>query len=135
MKLEKLSRICLRENQLMFRVARQLVGQRNGRIRRPAQINFAVSEVWSKMHLLIITRLSVGLVSYHRRKLPGHVILLGSFLLASVLSAQTPQRPAITGISHIAIFAHDYEKSRAFYGQFLGFQEPYSLKSPAGPRP
>jgi len=26
--------------------------------------------------------------------------------------------------------AHDYEKSRAFYGDFLGFQEPYSLKNP-----
>lgn len=84
------------------------------------------------MHLLNVTRLSVGLVSRHGRKLPGLVLLSGSLLLASVLSAQTPQRPAITGISHIAIFAHDYEKSRAFYGQFLGFQEPYSLQNPDG---
>ena len=51
-------------------------------------------------------------------------------LLASALFAQTPPRPHITGVSHIAIYAHDYEKSRAFYGQFLGFQEPYSLKNP-----
>jgi catechol 2,3-dioxygenase-like lactoylglutathione lyase family enzyme len=84
------------------------------------------------MNLLNVTRLSVGLVSRHGRKLPGLVILSESLLLASVLSAQTPQRPAITGISHIAIFAHDYEKSRVFYGQFLGFQEPYSLKNPDG---
>jgi catechol 2,3-dioxygenase-like lactoylglutathione lyase family enzyme len=46
--------------------------------------------------------------------------------------AQTPQRPHIVGISHIGILAHDYEKSRAFYGDFLGFEEPYSLKNPDG---
>jgi catechol 2,3-dioxygenase-like lactoylglutathione lyase family enzyme len=44
----------------------------------------------------------------------------------------TPQRPHILGISHIGLLAHDYEKSRAFYGDFLGFQEPYSLKNPDG---
>ena len=58
--------------------------------------------------------------------------LFGSLLFAVSLSAQTPQRPRITGISHFGIFAHDYEKSRAFYGQFLGFEEPYSLKNPDG---
>jgi catechol 2,3-dioxygenase-like lactoylglutathione lyase family enzyme len=84
------------------------------------------------VHLFNVIRLSVCLVSRHGRKLPGAALLSGSLLLASVLSAQTPQRPAITGISHIAIFAHDYEKSRTFYGQFLGFQEPYSLKDPDG---
>jgi catechol 2,3-dioxygenase-like lactoylglutathione lyase family enzyme len=46
--------------------------------------------------------------------------------------AQAPQRPHITGISHIALLAHDYEKSRSFYGDFLGLQEPYSLKNPDG---
>ena len=51
---------------------------------------------------------------------------------ANVLGAQAPQRPRIVGISHYALFAHDYEKSRAFYGDFLGFQEPYSLKNPDG---
>jgi catechol 2,3-dioxygenase-like lactoylglutathione lyase family enzyme len=56
--------------------------------------------------------------------------LSANLLLACSLSAQTAQRPPITGISHFAIFAHDYEKSRAFYGQFLGFEEPYSLKNP-----
>jgi catechol 2,3-dioxygenase-like lactoylglutathione lyase family enzyme len=56
-----------------------------------------------------------------------------SFLfVAHSLAAQPPQRPHIVGISHFAIYAHDYEKSRAFYGQFLGFEEPYSLKNPDG---
>jgi lactoylglutathione lyase len=58
---------------------------------------------------------------------------IGSLLLCScVMSAQAPPRPRILGISHYAIFAHDYEKSRAFYGDFLGFQEPYDLKKPDG---
>jgi catechol 2,3-dioxygenase-like lactoylglutathione lyase family enzyme len=51
---------------------------------------------------------------------------------AGILCAQTPQRPHIVGISHIALLAHDYEQSRVFYGEFLGFQEPYSLKNPDG---
>jgi lactoylglutathione lyase len=35
-------------------------------------------------------------------------------------------------VAHISLFAHDYEKSRAFYRDFLGFEEPYSLKNPDG---
>ena len=68
---------------------------------------------------------------YARRQLE-FAFLSGSLLFAVSLSAQTPQRPRITGISHFAIYAHDYEKSRAFYGQFLGFEEPYSLQNPDG---
>src|SRR6202167_3697342 len=62
----------------------------------------------------------------------GFAFLFGSLLFAGSLAAQTPPRPRITGISHFAIYAHDYEKSRAFYGQFLGFEEPYSLQNPDG---
>jgi catechol 2,3-dioxygenase-like lactoylglutathione lyase family enzyme len=53
-------------------------------------------------------------------------------LSAYALAAESPLRPRITGVAHIAVFAHDYQKSRAFYGQFLGFDEPYSLKNPDG---
>src|ERR1700691_2083245 len=54
---------------------------------------------------------------------------VGMLLLSvGMLNAQTPQRPRILGISHIALFAHDYEQSRVFYGDFLGYQEPYDLK-------
>jgi len=59
-------------------------------------------------------------------------LLSASLLFANALAAQGPQRPHIVGVSHIAIYAHDYEKSRAFYGQFLGFQEPYSLQNADG---
>jgi catechol-2,3-dioxygenase len=42
---------------------------------------------------------------------------------------RAPSRSHILRISHIGLVAHDYEKSRAFYGDFLGFQKPYSLKT------
>jgi lactoylglutathione lyase len=59
---------------------------------------------------------------------------LGIALLisCSALSDKLPSRPRITGLAHIAIYAHDFEKSRAFYRDFLGFTEPYSLNNPDG---
>jgi catechol 2,3-dioxygenase-like lactoylglutathione lyase family enzyme len=62
-------------------------------------------------------------------------ILTGTWLalvLTVSLSAQTPQRPHITGVAHISLLAHDFEKTRTFYTQFLGFQEPYTLKNADG---
>ena len=47
-------------------------------------------------------------------------------------SADAPTRPRITGVAHIALFVHDMEKSRAFYKDFLGFGEPYSIDKPTG---
>src|SRR5258706_12518484 len=52
--------------------------------------------------------------------------------LAAVCGAQDTPRPKILGVAHIAIFAADYEKSRAFYHDFLGLEEPYSLSKPDG---
>ena len=47
-------------------------------------------------------------------------------------AADAPKRPAIIGLSHIALYVHDLEKSRAFYKDFLGFDEPYSLTNQDG---
>ncbi|SPE52240.1 Glyoxalase/bleomycin resistance protein/dioxygenase [Verrucomicrobia bacterium] len=47
-------------------------------------------------------------------------------------AADSPTRPRITGISHIALYAHDLERSRAFYKEFLGFDEPFSLTNSTG---
>src|SRR5215468_9384517 len=47
-------------------------------------------------------------------------------------AANEPTRPHITGLSHIALYVHDLEKSRAFYKDFLGFAEPYSLTNSDG---
>lgn len=58
---------------------------------------------------------------------------LGAVLAAASLAgAQDAARPRITGVAHIAIYASDFEKSRAFYRDFLGFEEPYSLAKPDG---
>ncbi|MBZ5618589.1 MAG: VOC family protein [Acidobacteriia bacterium] len=59
-------------------------------------------------------------------------ILLAMALLPAPLAGQDAARPRILGVAHIAIYAHDYEKSRAFYRDFLGFEEPYSLAKPDG---
>src|SRR4051794_34279951 len=53
-------------------------------------------------------------------------VLLG---LSCPLLADEPVRPRILGVAHISLFAHDYDASRAFYRDFLGFEEPYSLKN------
>src|SRR6266852_4405730 len=47
-------------------------------------------------------------------------------------AADSPSRPRITGVAHIALFVHDMDKARAFYKDFLGFGEPYSLNKPEG---
>jgi catechol 2,3-dioxygenase-like lactoylglutathione lyase family enzyme len=57
--------------------------------------------------------------------------LVTTLVLIGSLSAQS-QRPRITGVAHIALFVHDMEKSRAYYKDFLGFGEPYSLDKPEG---
>jgi lactoylglutathione lyase len=55
--------------------------------------------------------------------------LLAALPLIGVAKAQ---RPPITGVSHIALWVRDLEKSRAFYEAYLGFEEPFSLKNAAG---
>lgn len=50
----------------------------------------------------------------------------------SLSAADQPARPHITGLSHIAFYVHDIQKSRAFYKDFLGFAEPYSLTNKDG---
>ncbi|HZZ29055.1 MAG TPA: VOC family protein [Pirellulales bacterium] len=60
--------------------------------------------------------------------------VLTVLLTVTSVAAQTamPTRPPITGLSHIALYCHDLDQSRAFYKDFLGFDEPYSLKNPDG---
>jgi lactoylglutathione lyase len=55
-------------------------------------------------------------------------------LLATIVSARTaePARPHLLGIAHMALFVSDLGKARAFYKDFLGFDEPYVLKREDG---
>jgi lactoylglutathione lyase len=58
--------------------------------------------------------------------------LAALFIVAMAGRTQQPSRPKILGVAHIALYAADYQKSRAFYHDFLGFEEPYSLSNPDG---
>ena len=51
---------------------------------------------------------------------------------ASLLLGKAPERPKILGVAHIALFTKNIDQSRAFYHDFLGFDEPFSLKNPDG---
>jgi lactoylglutathione lyase len=53
-------------------------------------------------------------------------------LFPSASLGQSSPRPRILGIAHLAISAHDLAQSQAFYHDFLGLDEPYSLKKPDG---
>ena len=59
-------------------------------------------------------------------------LALCALAAAAGAGAQDVPRPKILGMAHIAIYAADYEKSRAFYRDFLGFAEPYSLSNADG---
>jgi lactoylglutathione lyase len=65
------------------------------------------------------------------------IVGLGALALAatSVLRAQDagPAAPAhILGVANAALYVHDVTPSRKFYGDFLGFAEPFSLTNPDG---
>jgi catechol 2,3-dioxygenase-like lactoylglutathione lyase family enzyme len=62
------------------------------------------------------------------------VILTMMILCAAstAFAADSPQRPPITGLSHIALYVHDISKTRDFYKKFLGFDEPYWINNPDG---
>jgi lactoylglutathione lyase len=42
-------------------------------------------------------------------------------------AADEGKRPRISGVAHIAIYAHDPDKTIAFYREFLGYGEPFRL--------
>ena len=53
-------------------------------------------------------------------------------ILVRLAEAAEPSRPHVTGLSHVALYAHEVEQSRHFYKDFLGFAEPYSLTNSDG---
>src|SRR5271157_4505899 len=59
--------------------------------------------------------------------------LLSGLLLCLSLSAQTPPgRPRILGVAHYSIFVSDLAKARAFYEEFLGYEEAFTLPKADG---
>src|SRR6266404_5554830 len=60
------------------------------------------------------------------------VALLLTVVLDSSLPAGEVKRPRILGVAHMALFVSDLQKARAFYRDFLGYEEPYVLKREDG---
>jgi len=60
------------------------------------------------------------------------VALLLTVVLGSALPAVEVKRPRILGVAHMALFVSDLQKARAFYKDFLGYEEPYVLKRDDG---
>ena len=65
-----------------------------------------------------------------------YFFLLAAASLAIFAAAQTlaqdaaPQRPQITGVSHVGYFVRDLPKTMAFWHDLLGFDEYTTLNKP-----
>src|ERR1700730_6676545 len=60
-------------------------------------------------------------------------VLTASFLASSILAQDSPKRPKVLGVAHMALYFSDLAKARAFYKEFLGFdEEPFTLKKSDG---
>jgi catechol 2,3-dioxygenase-like lactoylglutathione lyase family enzyme len=53
-------------------------------------------------------------------------------ILPALWAAEAPARPRILGVAHMALYVSDLAKARAFYKDFLGFEEPFALKRKDG---
>jgi catechol 2,3-dioxygenase-like lactoylglutathione lyase family enzyme len=62
------------------------------------------------------------------------VLLLASLLPAPLPAQQAPSRPAITGISHMTLYADDIVKSEHFYTQVVGWEQVPATGAPSGVR-
>jgi len=46
--------------------------------------------------------------------------------------SSAPMRPMITGVAHIAFQVSDLAKAREFYGELLGYEEPFQIRNQDG---
>jgi catechol 2,3-dioxygenase-like lactoylglutathione lyase family enzyme len=60
------------------------------------------------------------------------VFLVLASLVTAMQAADQPKRPRIVGVAHIAYYVSDLKNARAYYEDFLGYQEAFSLKNPDG---
>src|SRR5499427_1999035 len=60
------------------------------------------------------------------------ILLVLSGLITTLWAAGEVKRPRILGVSHMALYVNDLQKARAFYKDFLGYEEPYTLKRDDG---
>jgi catechol 2,3-dioxygenase-like lactoylglutathione lyase family enzyme len=63
------------------------------------------------------------------------VVALAFIFPSLALAQQTPApRPAITGISHVTLYADDIPKSQVFYAKLLGWDQQPATGAPSGVR-
>lgn len=62
----------------------------------------------------------------------GLCLAAGSSAILTAQNAAPVARPKILGVSHMALYVSDLDKTRAFYKDFLGFDEVYTLKRDDG---
>jgi catechol 2,3-dioxygenase-like lactoylglutathione lyase family enzyme len=60
------------------------------------------------------------------------ILAIGISASAFAAPADTPKRPKILGVAHIALAVHNIEQSRTFYKDFLGYGEPFKLDNADG---
>ncbi|HZE70426.1 MAG TPA: VOC family protein [Pyrinomonadaceae bacterium] len=60
------------------------------------------------------------------------ISLLLAFSFVGSIAGDEVTRPRILGLAHMALFVSDLKKARAFYEDFLGYEEPYVLKRADG---
>lgn len=54
-------------------------------------------------------------------------LTLGSIVLALIAPLRAADRPPIVGIAHVAFQVSDLGKARVFYGELLGYEEPFQV--------
>lgn len=59
-------------------------------------------------------------------------ILSAALAMALATGASAQQRPPIVGVAHIALKTADLAGAREFYGNYLGYQEAFSISNPNG---
>ena len=60
-------------------------------------------------------------------------LLILPALLTVLCAADAPKRPKILGVAHMAFYTSDFQKTLAFYKDFLGYEEPFRrLKQKGG---
>jgi catechol 2,3-dioxygenase-like lactoylglutathione lyase family enzyme len=59
-------------------------------------------------------------------------LCLGLLVAGSAFGQNPPPRPRVFGIAHAAVYVSDLTQARAFYRDFLGFGEPFSLRQKNG---
>lgn len=60
------------------------------------------------------------------------MIVCGAVSMGAQEQSPAPKRPMITGIAHIAFQVSDLAKAREFYGEALGYEEPFQIRNQDG---